>query len=262
VSPLLISQVTDIHLFAEENHHLLGMPTTKSFQAVIERLQDLQPEIDILLLTGDLSGDGMAASYENLQNLLNPLQIPSYWLPGNHDCAIVMNEILNLGMFSRRKSFERGNWNFILLNSTLPGCVCGHLSDETLDWLNSELKTLSNNPTLIALHHPPFPVNSEWLDNSALQTPEELFAVLDCHPQVKLVVFGHIHQEFQCQRRNVHYLGSPSTCIQFKSESPTFAIEQKPPGFRLLKLYPNGTWETWIERVPYFHWLELTATGY
>ncbi len=262
MSPLLIAQVTDIHLFAEEDHQLLGMPTTKSFQAVIERLEDLQSEVDIILLTGDLSGDGKPASYENLQNLLHPLQIPSYWIPGNHDSAIVMNEVLNLGMISRRKSFERGSWNFILLNSSSPGCVHGYLTNETLDWLNTELKTLSHNPTLIALHHPPLRVNSQWLDTSVLQNPQELFAVLDCHPQVKLVLFGHIHQEFQYQRHHVNYLGTPSTCIQFKSQSPTFAIEHKAPGFRLLKLYPNGTWETWVERVPFVHRLELTATGY
>ncbi len=262
VFPVSIAQVTDIHLFAAENHELLGMPTMESFQAVIAGLKILQPELDLLLLTGDLSGDGTPTSYENLQNLLSPLQIPTYWIPGNHDCAIAMDEILNLKMFSRRKSFERGGWNFLLLSSAVPGCVHGYLSAPTLNWLDSQLNILSDKPTLISLHHPPFLVNSQWLDSSTLQNSQELFAVLDRHPQVKLVLFGHIHQEFQRQRHHVHYLGTPSTSIQFKPESTMFALDQKPPGFRLIKLYPNGTWETSIERVPFFHSLELTATGY
>ena len=78
VSPVSIAQVTDMHLFANQNQELLGMPTTESFQAVIERLKDLRCELDLLLLTGDLSGDGTLASYESLQNLLLPLQIPAY----------------------------------------------------------------------------------------------------------------------------------------------------------------------------------------
>lgn len=262
VFPVSIAQVTDIHLFAAENHQLLGMPTMESFQAVMARLKILQPELDLLLLTGDLSGDGTPTSYENLQNLLIQLQIPIYCLPGNHDCAIKMDEILNLKMLSRRKSFERGGWNFILLNSAVPGCVHGYLSAKTLNWLDSELNILGEKPTLVSLHHPPFLVNSKWLDSSTLQNSQELFAVLDRHPQVKLVLFGHIHQEFHRQRHHVHYLGTPSTSIQFKPESTKFALDQKPPGFRLIKLYPNGTWETSIERVPYFHSLELTATGY
>ena len=146
VSPILIAQITDTHLFASENHKMLGMPTIQSFQAVVDRLKELKSEVDLLLLTGDLSGDGNPQSYDNLQTLLNPLQIPAYWLPGNHDCAIAMEDILNMGMVSRRKSFVRGGWNFILLDSSVPGCLHGHLSGKTLDWLDSELKFLGNYP--------------------------------------------------------------------------------------------------------------------
>ncbi|MFH7029709.1 MAG: 3',5'-cyclic-AMP phosphodiesterase [Heteroscytonema crispum UTEX LB 1556] len=262
VSPVSIAQVTDMHLFARENQQLLGMPTVQSFQVIIERLKKLCSELDLLLLTGDLSSDGTHQSYENLQNLLNPLKIPTYWLPGNHDSCTAMQEVLNIGMISRRKSFERGSWNFILLNSSVPGCVHGHLSAQTLEWLDCELKIAGNKPTLLALHHHPVQVNSHWLDSSILQNPEEFFAVIDRYPQIKLVLFGHIHQEFHYQRHGVDYLGTPSTCIQFQPKSSKFALEQKPPGFRLLKLYPNGSWETSIERVPYSHTLELAATGY
>lgn len=258
--PISIAQITDIHLLASESQRLQGISTTESFLAVMKRLEELRPELDLLLMTGDLSDDGTPESYENLQHYLNSLQIATYWLPGNHDCAIAMDKILNLGMVSRRKSFQRGNWNFILLNSSVTDCVYGYLSATTLDWLDSELKMLPNNPTLIALHHPPLSVNSAWINRSCLQNSQELFAVIDCYPQVKLVLFGHIHQEFRRQRHNVHYLGSPSTCYQFQSQSTTFAINQELPGFRLLKLYADGTWTTKIERVPYSLPIEPTVT--
>ena len=90
VSPFSIAQITDIHLFVDEKQELLGLQTTKSFQAVIEKLQHLQPQLDLLLLTGDLSQDGTPESYENIQNLLNPLALPTYWLAGNHDCISAM----------------------------------------------------------------------------------------------------------------------------------------------------------------------------
>ncbi len=234
-------------MFADENQHLQGIPTLKSLRAVIERLHALRSELDLLLLTGDLSGDGKAESYENLQNLLLPLEIPIYWIPGNHDSTSVMEEVFNLHLISRRKCFERGGWNFILLN--LRNYKYGHLSTDSLDWLDTQLRTIANNPTLISLHHHPIPVNSDWLDANSLQNSEELFAVLDKYSQVKIVLFGHIHQEFQYQRHNVGYLGTPSTCIQFQPQSPTFAIEEKSPGFRILKLYSDSTWETWVERV-------------
>ncbi len=259
VSTITIAQVTDMHLFASEQKQLLGMPTTKSFNAVIERLKKLREQLDLLLLTGDLSGDSTSQSYSNLQNLLSPLFLPSYWLPGNHDDFTIMNEVLNLGLVSRRKCFERGGWNFVLLDSSVPGEVHGYLRRETLEWLDLQLSMTGDRPTAIALHHPPFNINSCWLDNSSLQNSEDFFAVLDKYSQVRLVLFGHIHQEFLTQRRGVDYLGTPSTCVQFQPRSKKFALDQKSPGFRLMKLYPNGTWETWIERVPYFHAVELAA---
>ena len=261
-SPLTIAQVTDIHLFKDGNQKLLGLPTAQSFQAVIERLQTLRPQPDLLLLTGDLSQDGTLESYGRVQNLLNPLEMPTYWLPGNHDRLSAMQQVLNRAPVSLKKSFQKGGWHFVLINSSVPGYVHGHLSSDTLDWLNFRLRLVGNQPTLVALHHPPFAVNSDWLDTSTLQNPEKLFAVLDRHPQVKLVLFGHIHQEFNHQRHGVYYLGTPSTCIQFKPQSSNFSLDNVEPGFRLLNLYSDGNWETWIERVAYARQLDMAATGY
>lgn len=262
VSPFSIAQITDIHLFIDEKQELLGLRTTKSFQAVIERLQYLQPHLDLLLLTGDLSQDGTPESYENVQNLLNPLALPTYWLAGNHDCINAMQQILNRPPFSPRKAFTYKGWNFLLINSGVPGCVHGYLSPEKLNWLNFALEIMGDRPTLVALHHPPFRLNSDWLDNSTLQNPKELFGVLDRHPQVKLVLFGHIHQEFHRQRNGVNYLGSPSTSIQFQPQSAKFSLDYQQPGFRLLNLHPDGRWETKIERVSFGYQLDLAATGY
>lgn len=250
-SSLLVAQVTDTHLFTGVEQKLLGVSTYDSFQAVLERLSKLQPKPEILLLTGDLSQDESSASYERLQNLLAPLEIPTYWLPGNHDSLPVMQQVLRQPPIFLEKSFAAGGWHFLLLSSWIPGCVHGKISTESLEWLDLQLHLIGNKPTLIALHHPPCSIDSEWLDAINLQNSEEFFAVIDRYLQVKLVVFGHIHQEFDYQHRGVRYLGSPSTCVQFKPTSAEFALEQSQPGFRLFTLFPEGTYETKIERVDY-----------
>ena len=204
--PLLVAQITDLHLFAAIDRQLLDLPTHDSLQAVLERLAKLQPKPDILLLTGDLSQDGSHKSYERLQDLLVPFEIPTYWLAGNHDRLPVMQQVLAHPPISSEKS-------------------------------------------LIGLHHPPCHVDSNWLDTSTLRNPADFFAIIDRHPQVALVVFGHIHQEFNYQRYKVRYLGSPSTCFQFKPKSVDFALDLALPGFRLFSLFPDGTYETRIERI-------------
>jgi Icc protein len=262
LAPLVIAQISDCHLFANERRQLLGMPTIESFQAVLKQVGALQRKPDLLLLTGDLSQDGKPESYELLKELVTPLAIPTYWLPGNHDCVPVMEQVLQGGFMFLQKSFYAGAWNFLLLNSQVPGSVHGRLSSASLDWLEKQLQTIGNSPTVVAMHHPPFEVGSAWLDGSSLQNPNELFEVLDRHPQVKLVLFGHIHQEYSHWRNGVQYFGVPSTCIQFEPHSSDFSLDEIYPGFRLLYLYRDATWWTTVERAQYSHQPDMAATGY
>jgi Icc protein len=234
----------------------------ESFQAVLQQIKALPQQPDLLLLTGDLSQDGKHESYRLVQEWLAPLGIPAYWVPGNHDDPTVMAEVLHQPPISPDKTFEAGGWQFLLMNSRVPGCVHGQLSAESLDWLDRELYRAAPLPTLISFHHPPFLVESDWLDSSTLQNSEALLALIDRHPHVKLVVFGHIHQEFSCRRHNVHYLGTPSTCIQFEPKSHHFALDQQTPGYRLITLYPDGSWDTRVERSTYTYQPNLAATGY
>ncbi|MEO0947169.1 MAG: 3',5'-cyclic-AMP phosphodiesterase [Cyanobacteria bacterium J06641_5] len=261
-SPLLVAQITDTHLLAASEGALLGVPTTESCATILERVQSLDCQPDLLLMTGDLSQDETPASYERLAAKIGVLGIPAYWLPGNHDCWQLMEKILCEPPISTAKVFQKGGWQFILLDSSVPGQVHGCLSDLSLQWLDDQLQLQPDLPTLVSLHHPPFKIDSAWIDQSRLKNPEDLFAVLDRYAQVRLVVFGHIHQDFARERRGVRYLASPSTCVQFKPKSRRFCLDDLAPGFRLLSLHADGSVETCVERVPLTVRLDLSATGY
>lgn len=261
-SPLLVAQITDTHLLAASEGTLLGVPTTESFAAILGRIQSLARQPDLLLMTGDLSQDETPASYARLAAAVGALGIPTYWLPGNHDRPELMEEILCEPPISTAKVLQVGAWQLILLDSSVPGQVHGCLSERSLQWLDAQLQLHPELPTLVGLHHPPFKIDSAWIDGSRLKNPEDLFAVLDRHEHVRIVVFGHIHQDFARERRGVSYLASPSTCVQFQPQSPRFSLDDLAPGFRLLSLQPDGSFETHVERVPLAVRLDLSATGY
>lgn len=261
VLPLRVVQISDTHLFAEPSRELLGISTLASLAFVLNTVQQLCPQPDLLLLTGDLSQDESPKSYERLRDLILPLNLPTYWIPGNHDRPQLMQDILCQPPISTSKVFQQDGWNFILLSSALPGKVYGELSKTDLTWLDQQLQQ-SSLPTLVALHHPPCPIGSAWMDEIGLHRPDPLYAVLDRHPQVKLVIFGHIHQHFEQVRAGVRYLGCPSTCVQFKPESAEFAIDEARPGFRLLTLAADGSYHVHLERVNYQPLPDLAATGY
>ncbi|MEG4323481.1 MULTISPECIES: 3',5'-cyclic-AMP phosphodiesterase [unclassified Microcoleus] len=248
-STLRVAQITDTHLFAEIDRQWKGISTARTLQAVLDRLQQIQPPPDLLLLTGDLSQDETPESYQRLVSLIAPLGIPAYWIPGNHDNIPVMTEILNQPPISPDKSWMLGNWQFLLLSSVEAGCDGGRLSPDSLQWLDSQLQQTGDRSVMIALHHHPLAIDCEIMDSMMLHNADEFFAIVDRYPQIKIVLCGHIHQEFQQQRGLVSYLGAPSTCIQLLPKTSGIVLDTIGPGFRSIELAIDGTWETKIERV-------------
>ncbi|MBE9031203.1 3',5'-cyclic-AMP phosphodiesterase [filamentous cyanobacterium LEGE 11480] len=244
---LLLAQLTDTHLFADSQKTMFGCLTNQTFAAVMQEIRQLAPSPDLLLLTGDISQDETAASYQYARSLIVPLGIPTYWLPGNHDQNPATITQLNGDCILGTKSFVQSGWRFILLDSAIVGQPAGCLAVSQLSWLATELQDA--RPTLVAIHHHPIACGLTDMDQIGLTNAHDLFAVLDRYNQVKLVICGHIHQEFSTQRGHIQYFGTPSTCIQLKPRQATLELDAQPPGFRLFRLYPDGRFETEVRRL-------------
>ncbi len=96
-----------------------------------------------------------------------------------------------------------------------------------------------------------------------LANAQDLFALLERFPQVKGVVYGHIHQTMDVKRNGIRFLGCPSTCFQFKRDSEEFALDFMPHGYRWIELYPDGEIRTGVVRmdsVP--EGLDMDSRGY
>ena len=82
-SELRLVQVTDTHLTGTPDGELLGMNTARSARAVIDAAKS-SGNIDCFLVTGDIAADEQPIAYAQLEEMLGQ-DIPSLWLPGNHD---------------------------------------------------------------------------------------------------------------------------------------------------------------------------------
>jgi Icc protein len=245
---LRVVQVTDPHLYADPSGCLLGLNTLESFDRILDTARTLSP-LDMILMTGDLVHDGSPIGYAHLRKRLATLQIPTYCLAGNHDQPAVMRSVVHRGKVQVVTSAQSKGWSLVFLNSTLPDSDGGHLSDQELESLASSLDAHRDKHTLVCLHHHPVPIGSAWLDTMALDNPERFFDVIDCHPQVRGILWGHIHQDFEAERKGVRLIASPSTCIQFAPGQDEFGVDPLPPGFRWLALLPDGRIRTGVERL-------------
>jgi len=246
---LRVVQLTDTHLYADAQGRLLGQNTRRTLELVLGLTSTKLGPFDLIVLTGDLVHDESPEGYLYLQSRLADLGKPCCCLPGNHDLAVLMSNTFANTTISMKSSVRRGAWHLVFLDSTIPGEDGGHLGTKQLARLQYALARHRDAPTLVCLHHQPVPVGSEWMDTMALDNPEAFFTIIDRHPQVRGILWGHIHQEFAARRNGVRLLGSPSTCVQFKPGSVKFALDHLTPGFRWLELHPDGRIDTGVERI-------------
>ena len=250
-SSVLLVQLTDSHLFADTSGRLLGMDTADSLRRVVEQVLKEQSAIDLILATGDLSQDGSAASYARFVDLSASIDAPARWIPGNHDDIPTMQAAC-VGTDLLEPVVDLGNWRVTLLDSSIPGAVPGYLQEAQLVLLERALSEAPDRHHLICLHHHPVDIGCQWMAPIGLRNPDALFAVLERFPQVRAVLWGHVHQSIDEQRGSMRLLASPSTCVQFTPGSEDFQADSAAPGYRWLRLHDDGRLETGVSRVDDF----------
>jgi Icc protein len=259
---LHLVQVTDTHLYADPDTRLLGLNTLGCLREVLAQIRCEQPQPDLVLATGDLVHDASPAGYRRAAEELRSLGVPVFGLPGNHDVSNAMATHLEAHGVSCAGELRLGDWQILLLDSVIPGEEGGRLAPAELQRLETALGEGAEH-VLVCLHHQPVSVGSAWIDTMALENHEEFFAILDTCPQVRGVLWGHIHQEYDQWRGNVRLLATPSTCVQFAPDVDDFQVDMAPPGYRSLTLLPDGRIETHVHRLAaYPEGLDLASAGY
>ena len=262
-SAVRVLQLTDTHLFDDPARCLQGLNTNDSLNAVADAACREHNPADLILVTGDLTHDGNTPACERLREIFRRFDTTTCFLAGNHDRPELMRQYPQDGKLLCIDELDLGHWHIVLLDSTVPGEAHGHLSADTLSRLDRTLAACKTRHVLVCLHHNPVPTGSRWLDAMTVDNAAEFFSITDRHPNVKGILWGHIHQEYDNQRNGVRLLGSPSTCIQFKPGSDSFALEIIAPGYRWLVLYEDGRIGTGIARISEIPaGLEMTSSGY
>ena len=233
-----IVQISDCHLPANPEQTYRGINPRHHLEALIPKVKALKP--DLLLATGDLSEDGSRASYQVLQEIFMPLGIPVLALPGNHDDPQLLADAFPGSPVDSIEASGHGPWQIIRLNSCLPGKPEGQLGENVLGELEAFLANHEQCPCLIALHHQPITVSSPWIDKYKLMEADNFLQLIDHHPNVKAIAWGHVHQVFEADRHGIAMLGSPSSAINGLPGTQKFTPDLLGPACRWLSLKTDG----------------------
>lgn len=194
-----------------------------------------------MLATGDLTDFGRPEEYRYLRELLAPLTMPVYCIPGNHDDRDAFK-----AAFADRIWLPKGEFvqyvvedhllRLIALDTVVPMESGGVLCKKRLDWLDARLAEAPDRPTLILMHHPPFLTGIEHMDKIGLADADAFGCVVARHRQIRKIVCGHLHRAI-----DTHWYGTAvSTCpspahqvaLDLRPGGPS-AFMMEPPGFQL-----------------------------
>jgi Icc protein len=245
-----ILQISDTHLLKDPSGELWGTKPYPNFSKIIKHIKNNFFRPDLVLLTGDLSQDSTPESYQHLVNTLAGFSAKIYFVPGNHDVLTVMQQVFQNSSILFDKLIYLNSWAIILLNSVAIGKVSGVLSPQELTFLESSLEKTRHLKTIVALHHHPVTIQSQLMDQYILENREEFLKIIYNKPQVKIVLFGHVHQVFETCINKIAFLSCASSFAQFPTGAANFVIDPLPPAYRWLQL-TEKSFSTGIFRLPF-----------
>jgi 3',5'-cyclic AMP phosphodiesterase CpdA len=222
---MIIAQITDCHVAVPGRLVFGRVDTAARLRSAVASLNAMSPRPDVVVATGDLVETGSIEEYRHLRELLAPLTMPIYLIAGNHDDRAALRRVFaDHGHYLPSHGFlhwavDRHPVRLIGLDTVVPGQPNGELCAARINWLDSMLAQRAHVPTLLLMHHPPFFIGQDGLDNIRCYGAERLHTVIQRHPQVEALLCGHYHQALVTRWAGVTAVVAPATAHQIEVDA-------------------------------------------
>ena len=245
----LLAQITDLHIKARGELSYKVVNTAAMLRACVRHILGLKQRPDAMVVTGDLTDAALPDEYALLGELLAPLAMPVFLLPGNHDRREAMRAAFPGHVYLRQSpdfiqyAIDDYPLRIVCLDTLAEGESGGELCARRLEWLERTLAAAPQKPTAVFMHHPPFRTMIGHLDRFFLRGAGALETVIRRHTQVQAILCGHVHRPIETRFGGTVASTSPSAAHQIPvdlgADAPSrFAME--PPAFRLHAWTPES----------------------
>jgi len=239
---MLFCQITDTHIKAERKLAYGIVDTAGMLEDCVADILVRPQRPDAIIVTGDLVDYGRPDEYALLRELLAPLPMPIFLLPGNHDERGTLRAAFPEHAYLRQwepfiqYAIEDFTVRLVALDSVIPMQGGGTLCGERLAWLERTLSARPATPTIVALHHPPFKTGIGHMDRVGFDASDALAAVIVRHPQVERVIAGHLHRPITARFAGTVASTCPSPAHQVALDIAHDAADDfilEPPAYQL-----------------------------
>jgi Icc protein len=251
---LILCQITDLHIKAGGRKSYRVVDTAGSLRRCIDSVMQLKQRPDAVVLTGDLVDSGEPQEYAFLRELLQPLTMPYYLLPGNHDERGTLRAAFPDHAYLQGNGYRRDGdrvlyaiddfpLRIVALDTVVPGAAGGVVDAASLAWLDRTLRGQPEKPTVIAMHHPPFITGIGYMDEIGLENAAELERLVRRHSQVERIICGHLHRPIHTRFGGTIASTCPSVAHQvvldLDANAPSLFV-MEPPAYQLHWWQPDA----------------------
>lgn len=212
----VIAHLSDPHLDGSSER-------LRRLQATLRQVADL-PELDAVVISGDLTDHGSASEYDQFFDALPPAG-PILTVAGNHDLSGPLLKALGAhGLPATLNStLDVTGVRLIGLDSHIDRHDEGALATTSLEYARAGLAS-SEGPVILVFHHPPVPVGHHVMDRFGLENADDLAELVRAHDNIIGILTGHVHSAFATTYAGVPLLSAPGIASTMRLGSKTDPI--------------------------------------
>ena len=189
-----IAHLSDLHICSAPDAIIYGVNPYEHLRRAVSVLKE-RHDIDLGIITGDISNDGSKRSYEIADEVLSGVDFPIFVLNGNHDDAkVLLTE--HYSKMEYAPSFTFDGVQFISLNTVAisedgTNRSRGVLSENEFSRLADCIANCTM-PIVVLMHHPAT-LTGSWMDRRILEDRDHFIDCVTSSGKVIAVLSGHNH---------------------------------------------------------------------
>ena len=182
---MLIVQISDIHVGPEFRE--------ETFQTGVEEINSLEP--DVLMVTGDLTENGLLSEFERASELMDGFNCRSkIYTSGNHDYRNT-GYLLFKHFFPSSPILRRKSLTITVVGTARPERNDGEAGHRQIVWVEHALNQ-GKGPKLVMMHHHLVPVPDTGPNTIPILDAGDLLSAFS-RTKPGLVVCGHRHRPWR-----------------------------------------------------------------
>ncbi|MGI0020746.1 MAG: metallophosphoesterase family protein [Nitrososphaera sp.] len=190
--------------------HIGSLFVQSTFDAVVDEVNKLQP--DAIVITGDLTDEGILPQYEKARSEIKRLQCPNIIVvAGNHDYRHT-GYLLFKKFFPSESVYEFDDAVILTLGTARPDRDEGEVGYRQNLWMEKTLAKYENKVKIVAMHHHLVGIPDTGTDKILiLDAGDVLRTCLEA--KVNLVMCGHKHRPWvwELGSLEITYAGTTSS---------------------------------------------------